>query len=99
LQNKIKHMSKIQFVQMTPDELENLIKESLRDELEKMKSDLSNTQEQEKILTREETASFLKTDPSNLWRWTRDGKIKAVGIGKRVYYYLSDINKALIPIN
>lgn len=30
-------MSKIQFVQTTPDELENLIKESVRDELEKLK--------------------------------------------------------------
>ncbi|HAY3506388.1 helix-turn-helix domain-containing protein [Elizabethkingia anophelis] len=92
-------MSKIQFVQTTPDELENLIKESVRDELEKMKSNLSNTSEQEKILTRSETAKLLDIDPSSLWRWTKKGKIKAFGIENRVYYYLSDINKALIPIN
>ncbi|AJW63667.1 helix-turn-helix domain-containing protein [Elizabethkingia anophelis] len=92
-------MSKIQFVQTTPDELENLIKESVRDELEKMKSNLSNTSEQEKILTRSETARLLDIDPSSLWRWTKKGKIKAFGIENRVYYYLSDINKALIPIN
>ncbi|MCT3922552.1 hypothetical protein HZP94_04950 [Elizabethkingia anophelis] len=59
-------MSKIQFVQTTPDELENLIKESVRDELEKMKSNLSNTSEQEKILTRSETARLLDIDPSSL---------------------------------
>ncbi|HFK5502251.1 helix-turn-helix domain-containing protein [Elizabethkingia occulta] len=92
-------MSKIQFVQTTPDELENLIKESVRDELEKIKSNLSNTSEQEKILTRSETARLLDIDPSSLWRWTKKGKIKAFGIENRVYYYLSDINKALIPIN
>ncbi|MCT4002242.1 helix-turn-helix domain-containing protein [Elizabethkingia anophelis] len=92
-------MSKIQFVQTTPDELENLIKESVRGELEKMKSNLSNTSEQEKILTRSETARLLDIDPSSLWRWTKKGKIKAFGIENRVYYYLSDINKALIPIN
>ncbi|MCL1690007.1 DNA-binding protein [Elizabethkingia anophelis] len=92
-------MSKIQFVQTTPDELENLIKESVRDELEKMKSNLSSTSEQEKILTRSETARLLDIDPSSLWRWTKKGKIKAFGIENRVYYYLSDINKALIPIN
>ncbi|MDV4072199.1 DNA-binding protein [Elizabethkingia anophelis] len=92
-------MSKIQFVQTTPDELENLIKESVKDVIEKMKSNLSNTSEQEKILTRSETARLLDIDPSSLWRWTKKGKIKAFGIENRVYYYLSDINKALIPIN
>ncbi|WP_372482912.1 helix-turn-helix domain-containing protein [Elizabethkingia anophelis] len=92
-------MSKIQFVQTTPDELENLIKGSVRDELEKIKSNLSNTSEQEKILTRSEAARLLDIDPSSLWRWTKKGKIKAFGIENRVYYYLSDINKALIPIN
>ncbi|MDV3949331.1 DNA-binding protein [Elizabethkingia anophelis] len=92
-------MSKIQFVQTTPDELENLIKESVRGELEKMKSNLSNASEQEKILTRSEAAKLLDIDLSSLWRWTKNGKIKAFGIENRVYYYLSDINKALIPIN
>ncbi|MCT3906597.1 helix-turn-helix domain-containing protein [Elizabethkingia anophelis] len=92
-------MSKIQFVQTTPDELENLIKESVKDVLEKIESNLANTSEQEKILTRSETARLLDIDPSSLWRWTKKGKIKAFGIENRVYYYLSDINKALSPIN
>ncbi|CAI9673982.1 MULTISPECIES: helix-turn-helix domain-containing protein [Elizabethkingia] len=92
-------MSKIQFVQTTPDELENLIKESVKDVIEKIESNLANTSEQEKILTRSEAAKLLDINPSSLWRWTKKGKIKAFGIENRVYYYLSDINKALIPIN
>lgn len=92
-------MAEIKIVQTTPNELESLIKESVKTELETIKKDLSNQEEKDKILTREETAKLLDIDLSSLYRWTKKGKIKAHGIANRVYYYLSDINQALLPIN
>lgn len=92
-------MNQVTIVQTTPYELESLIKESVRAELEGIKKGLSNQEEKDKLLTREETAKMLDIDLSSLWRWTKAGKIKAFGIANRVYYYLSDVNKALIPIN
>ena len=53
----------------------------------------------DQILTREETAKRLNVDYSTLWLWTKKGKIKAHGLGNRVYYYLSDIEAALKPLN
>ncbi len=92
-------MNEVKIVQTTPNELESLIKESVRAELEGIKKDLSHQEEKDKILTREEAAKMLDIDLSSLWRWTKAGKIKAFGIANRVYYYLSDVNRALLPIN
>lgn len=55
--------------------------------------------EQDKPLTREETVKYLDISFSTLNRWTNEGKIKSHGIGDRVYYKMSEIEKALKPIN
>lgn len=92
-------MREIKLVQTTESDLEQLISNSLQSELEKIKNELSNSSDEDKILTREETAKLLDVDLSSLWRWTKTGKIKAHGIAHRVYYFLSDIHLALNPIN
>ncbi len=92
-------MKNFKIVQTTEQELEELISDSLKSQLEKIKQELSNNSEEDKILTREQTAKLLDIDLSSLWRWTKEGKIKAHGISNRVYYYLSDIYSALTPIN
>ncbi|TWP29246.1 DNA-binding protein [Apibacter muscae] len=91
--------NEIKFIQITSEELENLIDKGIKNGLEGIKKDLSEQREQEKIMTREQTAQLLDIDLSTLWRWTKKGRIKAHSIGDRVYYFLSDINRALLPIN
>lgn len=93
-------MGELKFVHATQEELEALIGESLKQEFLEIKKELNSyATDKNKVLTKEETAKFLKIDLSTLWRWTKKGLIKAHSIGNRVYYFMSDINKALLPIN
>ncbi|WP_313098742.1 helix-turn-helix domain-containing protein [Epilithonimonas sp.] len=54
---------------------------------------------QKELLTREETATFFDVDLSTLHNWKKKGILLPVGIGGRVYYRMSDIEKALTPLN
>lgn len=92
-------MTEIKIVQSTPSELQELIELSVKSQLDEIKKNLSENNQNDKILSKDETAKFLKIDLSTLYRWTKKGKIKAFGIGNRVYYSMSDIMKALIPLN
>ena len=49
-------------------------------------------------LTRAEVADLLKCDLSTIHNWTKKGKLKPHGIGNRIYYKLTDIEEALVPI-
>lgn len=51
--------------------------------------ELQNKKEQEILLTRTETAEYLKINSTTLWNWTKNGKLKAYGIGNRVYYKMN----------
>lgn len=51
------------------------------------------------ILTRKETAELLSISLPTLHSWTMSGKIKAYGIGGRVYYKLEEVEQSLIQIN
>lgn len=92
-------MTEIKIVQSTPSELQELIELSVKSQLDEIKKNLSQNNQNDKILSKDETAKFLKIDLSTLYRWTKKGKIKAFGIGNRVYYSMSDIMNALIPLN
>ena len=50
------------------------------------------------ILTKKETAQLLNVDLSTLWNWQKKGFLIPFGIGGRVYYKMSDIEKALIQL-
>lgn len=92
-------MEQLKLVHSTASELEELIKLSLQSELNEIRKDFSEISKSCEILSKQETAKFLKVDLSTLYRWTKKGKIKAYGIGNRVYYYMTDILGALVPIS
>lgn len=81
------------------DELVATITEKVLDGLENRLEQLQQQKDKELLLTRTETSEYLKIDSSTLWSWTRKGKIKAYGIGHRVYYKKHEIDEALIRIN
>ena len=56
------------------------------------------TQEQEQLLTREETCNMLKMNKATLWKHTKQGKLKSYGIGRRVYYKRSEVLNSLTPL-
>lgn len=53
--------------------------------------------ERPQYYSRAETANLLRINLATLYRWTRDGKLKAFKIGSRVLYSAKDIESALTP--
>ncbi|WP_264520414.1 helix-turn-helix domain-containing protein [Flavobacterium sp. N1994] len=71
----------------------------MADKIETRIAKLISSQNDEALLTRAETAEFLKINSTTLWHWTKKGKVTAYGIGNRVYYKKGELKKALIQIN
>ena len=91
-------MQQIAITQLTPQDLKQLIKEVIQEELASYEESLSNT-EVDRLNSREKTAKdILDVDLSTLHRWTQQGKIKAHAIGNRIYYKDSSIEEALVEI-
>lgn len=55
--------------------------------------------ENEKILTREETAEMLSISLVTLWDWTRKNIVPAYRIGNKVRYKKSEVLEALKKMN
>ena len=92
-------MSKITLLQnVSPEELTELIKESVKSLLQDFKGQL-NHHDPHELLTREETYKLLQIDSSTLWKWTKKGKVVAYGIGNRRYYKRAELLESLTPLN
>jgi excisionase family DNA binding protein len=84
---------------MQSTEIKNLI-----DSLNELKLEVSkfrNTNSiscNDDLMSRQEVANFLKIDLSTLHHWTKKGKLKSYGLGKRIYFKKSEINLALVEI-
>jgi hypothetical protein len=89
----------VQIENISVEELTEIIAEKLVNKLETRIATLISTQNDEELLTRTETAEFLKINSTTLWHWTKKGKVTAYGIGNRVYYKKGELKKALIKIN
>jgi len=50
------------------------------------------------LMTRKEVAEHFKIDISTLHNWTKKGKLIRYGLGSRIYYKRSEIQKALIKM-
>lgn len=85
-------------ITVSPEELNEAIFKGFDQRLEAFTSHFQ-LKDREEYLTRQETADYLKVDLSTLYHWSKAGKLASFGIGNRVYYKLSDIEAALIPLN
>lgn len=90
--------SAIMLHNLTPSDLEELIRKVVSDQLEEFRKNLS-TENPDELLTRAEACSLLKVNLTTLWNWTKKGKIIAYGIGNRVYYKRGELMESLIRIN
>ena len=50
-------------------------------------------------LTRKETATLLKVDLSTLYNWHKKKILSSYGIGGRLYYKRSEVEKAIVKLN
>ncbi len=89
------NINKIVFDVLSKDELKVIISNSIQEVINK--NSVKEIKEEE-LLSREETSNLLKINLSTLWRWTKDGKLSAYGIGNRVFYKKDEILNSLIKI-
>ncbi|CAM3401244.1 helix-turn-helix domain-containing protein [Zobellia roscoffensis] len=87
-------MKEIQFIQTTPDQLVEKILSGVRSELQELKNDFQPKAPTE-YLTRKETKDLLRIDLSTLSTHTKNGLLQSYGIGNRVLYKRSEVEKAI----
>ncbi len=51
-----------------------------------------------KLMTHKEVALYFNISPSTLYRWRKQGLIKAGKIGGRIYFRKSEVEAALITL-
>ena len=91
-------MSTIQFIQTSPQELQNQINEGVKSQIQDF---LKNYQPKlpNEYLTRSDVSKMFNVDLSTVHNWCKSGKLKPLGLGARVYFLRSDIEQSLIPLN
>ena len=78
--------------------------ETVLDKLTRIEEELENIKknyqpkEPVELLTREETAEYLKISLSTLWHWSKKEILPSYGMGNRVYYKRSEVDGSLIRI-
>ena len=90
-------MKQIQFIQITPEQLQNAIIDGVKTQLQELKSHFQPKQPPE-YLTRNEVAKILHIDLSSVHNWTKKSILKAYQIGGRVYYKRSEIENAMVEL-
>jgi len=88
----------IQFIQVTPEQLQNAILEGVKGQLESIK-EYFQPKEPIEYLSRREVAELLKVDISTIHNWTVKGKLTSYGIGGKVLYKRTEVEAAVIPLN
>lgn len=87
----------IQLIQITSDEFRQTMADIVRQEVGKLKSDFQ-PKEPTEYMTRNEVRDFLNVDLSTVHNLTKRGKLKAYGLGGRVYYRRDEVEAAIKPM-
>ncbi|WP_226334420.1 helix-turn-helix domain-containing protein [Echinicola marina] len=91
-------MKKLQLFEMTLEEVEDRFSVLFLKHFQELKKEFKPDQPEE-YLSRKEVADMLKIELSTLHNWVKKGKLQSYGIGNRVYFLRSDIEKAMKPLN
>ena len=89
-------MQQVQFIQMTPTELANLISEQLKDTL---KTSQPQQEQAKEILTRQEVAGLFEVSLVCIHDWINKGILKSYKLGNRTYFKRSEILETLFNSN
>ena len=83
---------------LSPEEFKAIVKEVIREELVAVKEELEN-KDSDILLSRAEACELLKINKTSLWKWTKNGKITAYGMGSRVYYKKKELLCSVTTFN
>jgi predicted DNA-binding transcriptional regulator AlpA len=91
-------MATVQFIQTTPQELQNQINEGVKVQLENFLQHFKPKQPNE-YLTRRNVADMFGVDISTIHNWCKSKRLNPLGIGSRVYFLRSEVEASLQPLN
>lgn len=91
-------MAQVQFIQTTPQELQQQINEGIKIQLQEFLKHFVPIQPKE-YLTRSDVAKMFSVDISTVSNWQKSGKLKPLGISGRVYFLRSEVEASLKPLN
>lgn len=90
-------MQTVQFIQVTPEQLQKAIIEGVNNQLQDLKKHFK-PKEPSELLTRVEVSELLKINLSSVHNWSKKGILKPHQIGGRVYYKRAEIESAIIEL-
>ncbi len=90
-------MSTFQFTSLEPEQLQKQIAATVKLELATFFKDMQ--QQPDEWLTRDELKTMLKVSISTINNWKKSGKLIAYGIGNKVYFRRSEVEKLMKPLN
>ena len=91
-------MSTIQFIQTTPQELQNQINDGVKIQLQEFLNHYKPKQPNE-YLTRSEVAQMFHVDISTVHNWCKSKKLNPLSLGARIYFLRSEVEQSLKPLN
>ena len=80
---------------ITLEQLADALKPLLQSQ-KKIDESLANEDE---LLTREQACKLLSINKTTLWKHTKSGKLKSLGLGNRVYYKKNEVLQAVKHLN
>ena len=90
-------MQQVQFIQTTPEQLQDAILQGVKLQLEELKKDFQ-PKEPEEYLSRAEVAKMLKVNISTVHNWGKSGKLTRWSIGNRIFFKRSQVELAIIQL-
>lgn len=91
-------MATVQFIQTTPQELQQQINEGVKIQLTEFLTQFKPKQPND-YLTRQQVAKMFDVDISTVHNWCKSKRLNPLGIGSRVYFLRSEIEASLKPLN
>ena len=91
-------MNQIQFIQVTPEQLQNAIVKGVKAELNEFKKHFQ-PKEPTEYITRSEVAKLLSVDLSTVHNLSVRGALQKFQIGGRVLYKRSQVESSIVQIN
>jgi len=82
---------------LTPEEFQDVILQVVKTQFELLKKEFT-PKEPTEYMTRTMVSEMLKCDISTVHNYTVKNKLKAYGIGNRVYYKRTEVEASLIPL-
>jgi hypothetical protein len=91
-------MAQVQFIQTTPQELQQQINEGVKIQLQDFLKHFTPTQPKE-YLSRQDVSKMFGVDISTVHNWCKSKRLNPLGIGSRVYFLRSEVEASLKPLN